>query len=149
MKNSSITLRCALLLLLVFGGAQFLQAYDFEVDGIYYNEVYNPVGKRAMVTYKVLIEDEEEEEDQKGLRGSESGYSGDITIPTTVTYKGTTYRVNSIGKCAFQNCRELTSVSIPSSVVTINDDAFRRSGLTSITIPSTVTTIGKRLFFGL
>ncbi len=40
----------------------------------------------------------------------------------------------------------MTSFTIPASVTTIEDDAFRESGLTSITIPSTVTTLGYEIF---
>lgn len=76
-------------------------AYDFEVDGIY----YNINGNKVTVT-------------------SGSGYSGDITIPEAVTYDGTTYTVTSIGYMAFYNCSGLTSVTIPKSVETIYSNAF-------------------------
>ena len=42
----------------------------------------------------------------------------------------------------------LTSVTIPGSVTTIGDYAFRKcTGLTSVTIPNSVTTIGSRAFY--
>ena len=47
---------------------------------------------------------------------------------------------------AFANNSTLTSVTIPSSVTTIGDLAFYSSGLTTITIPSSVTTIGNSAF---
>lgn len=40
----------------------------------------------------------------------------------------------------------ITSVTLPSSLVTIGDDAFRQNSLSSLTLPSGVETIGERAF---
>ncbi len=81
-----------------------------------------------------------------------SGYSsypyytyptGDLEIPSSVTYQGNTYSVNSIDVGAFWDCTGLTSVIIPNSVTDIGGLAFSNcTGLTSITIPSSVSHIG-------
>ena len=74
-------------------------------------------------------------------------YSGKISIPESVSYNGETRSVTAIGEGAFQDCTELTSVSIPSSVKTICDDAFRGCvSLPSIDIPNSVTKIWYRVF---
>ena len=76
----------------------------------------------------------------------ESSYSGNIVIPSTVEYDGVTCNVTSIGT-AFRNCSELTSVTIPNSVTSIDSYAFSGcSNLTSITIGNSVTSIGNYAF---
>ena len=112
-------------------GAFIANAYDFEVDGIYYNIFYNIDGNEAIVTYK-----------------SDQSYSGDITIPSTVTYNNTSYTVTAIGSAAFHNCIELNSITIPNSVTSIESDAFSGcTNLADINIPSTITNIGAYAFY--
>ena len=60
-----------------------------------------------------------------------SDISGSVIIPSTVTYNGTTYSVTSIGKRAFYDCSDLTSVTIPNSVTSIGWGAF--SGCSDLT----------------
>ena len=88
-------------------------AYDFAVNGIYYNKL----GETSVaVTYKDT---------------DYNSYSGSVVIPSTVTYDGKTYSVTSIGYEAFNNCSGLTSITIPESVTSIGYRAFYGcSGLT-------------------
>ena len=59
--------------------------------------------------------------------------SGDLIIPSTISYNGTTYSVTSIGDRAFYYCSGLTSVAIPNGVTSIGESAFYGcNGLTSI-----------------
>ena len=81
---------------------------------------------------------------------SYNGYTkptGSLTIPSSVSYGGHTYSINSIGESAFYSCTGLTSITIPNSVSSIGEIAFYDcTGLTSITIPNSVTSIGESAF---
>lgn len=77
-----------------------------------------------------------------------SGATGNIIIPENVTYSGNTYTVIRIGNSAFQNCTDLTGVTIPNTVTTIKAEAFSNCGFTSVTIPESVETIGMHAFAG-
>lgn len=55
--------------------------------------------------------------------------------------------VTSIGKYAFEYCRNLTSITIPESVTSIGEWAFSNcSSLSSVTIPNSVNSIGDEAF---
>ena len=93
-------------------------AYDFEVDGIYYNRN----GHEAQVTYN-------NNDDYN------NSYSGYVVIPETVIFEDATYPVTSIGYDAFRDSHELAGVFIPHSVTTISERAFAYCyNLTSIQV---------------
>ncbi len=85
-------------------------AHDFKVDGIYYNLLG---GDSVAVTYG-----------GSDLWDYSDEYFGSVTIPETVEYNSTTYRVTTIGDQAFYYCSSLTIVTIPNSVTSIGSFAF-------------------------
>ncbi len=112
-------------------------SYDFIVDNIYY-EILSETDKTVQVTYKNFV---------WATNTYTSDYSGDIVIPSTVTYNDINYTVTNIYDHAFIKCTELTSVSIPNTVTNIGECAFYScSKLKSITIPNSVTKIGDSAF---
>ena len=76
-------------------------------------------------------------------------YSGAITIPGTVTYKGRDFMVTKIGDDAFNWATKVTHVIIPRSVTTIGVNAFYLcTGLTTVKFSTFVTNIGENAFEG-
>jgi len=105
-----------------------VHAFDFEVDGIYYDII-----SAADLTVEVMSGD--------------SKYSGEVVIPSTVTYKSKVLTVTAIGDYAFFNCDSLTYVTIPKSVTSIGESAFLNCNiLTSVAIGENVTSIGESAF---
>ena len=84
--------------------AKYTNGYDVEIDGIYY--ILIKKAKVAEVTY------------------GRKKYNGKISIPEYIDYEGLKYDVKTIGSSAFSNCSELTSISIPNSVTSIEKSAF-------------------------
>ena len=151
-------------------------AYDFEVNGIFYNLISLEDGTRTAEVTRDSIEF--------------SYYSGEINIPPTVIYQGTSipvvrigekafqmpypavpldsteaipesedlggpttihvpFSVKEIGEAAFSCCRELTTVELADGLKNISYGAFwdcRK--LTKIYFPSTLESIGPRAFKG-
>lgn len=95
-------------------------ALDIEVNGIY----YYTYGTNAVVTHK-----------SDSIGNNISDYNGNVTIPSTVTYEGTTYTVTQIGYRAFYGCSGLTSITIPNTINAIDWGAFYGcGGLSSVNI---------------
>lgn len=88
-----------------------------EIDGVYY--VLNSENNTATVTYR--------------NQGKDS-YRGSVMIPSSIFYHGKEYEVTTIGDRAFENCYELYSVTIPSTIHTIEGGAFSNSYLEQINI---------------
>ena len=74
-------------------------------------------------------------------------YKGEVVIPETVMYNGINYEVVTIKSEAFKSCEELTSVTIPNSVMSIARRAFWGcNSLESITFGNKVDYIGEYAF---
>ena len=75
----------------------FASAYDFEVDGIYYN-----ITSMADLTVEVTSNGKYEEFYDYGYYWKNTTpYSGHITIPSTVNYNNRTFEITGIGIAAF------------------------------------------------
>lgn len=98
-------------------------AYDFEVDGIYYNVLSMEEGTvevthsgnnaTSFTTYR---------EGQYGYNWTTSftyyadSYVGNVIIPSSVTYQGRTFSVTKIGRAALFHQEKIEYISIPSSI---------------------------------
>jgi hypothetical protein len=100
MKKIFLSLVLAMVSLSVF-------AYDFFVDGMYFN-----ITSRENLTVEVS---------HKDFHGN---YSGDIIIPKKVIYNGQTYTVTAIGDDAFNNCDYLISLTIPVTITSKGNRVF-------------------------
>ena len=106
-------------------------AYDFVENGICYKLDFWNDGVAEVTDW--------------GEEGN--NYSGNITVPQTVTHDGETYTITQIGYFAFKDCPNLTGVSIPATVTEIGDHAFENcASLADVNIPENVATIGKAAF---
>ena len=123
-----------LVLVTCLSSALSATAYDLVIDGIYYNYV-GQIGLE--VTYKDT---------------NYNSYSGNVTIPPMIYLSnGIMYHVTGIGKNAFRNCNNLTSVNISQPQLgnfSIGDSAFYGcTYLTSVNIPFLTYIIGKYAFY--
>ena len=145
-------------------------AYDFEVDGIYYN-----ITSASQMTVEVTY-------GPNHTNGVENGgdYDGkNIVVPASVNYNGIQYAVTGIGTSAFSHekwrstgvgtynidshllsillpnsiiyignsafyrCVDLKGIKLPGNLQIIDNDAFNGvSNILSLIIPSSVNTIG-------
>ena len=122
-----IHFKSLILLFLAFLMPATATAYVIEVDGIEYDIDY--YGDQATV-YRLV----------------DRSYTGSITIPETVIWKDKTYTVTAIESSAFRYS-SMTSITIPSSVSYIREEAFEYcENLTSISLPNSITEISARLF---
>lgn len=74
-------------------------------------------------------------------------YSGDVVVPPTVTHDGVTYTVTGVGEwCMTDYDTGLKSVSLPETILTIDNYAFAGIVVTEMTIPNSVQTIDRSVF---
>ena len=105
-------------------------AFEFEVDGKYYNVINE---NSVEITFKDSLYNSYTEKD--------------IIIPNFVNYSGKEYKVTQIGKHAFAHCSGLHSIIIPESVIVIENSAFMScENLNIIELPNSIEEINKYAF---
>ena len=73
--------------------------------------------------------------------------TGDIKIPSNVEKDGVTYNVTSISKFAFDECKNITSITISNYITCIGSYAFEScENLKFVNIPNSVARIGANTF---
>lgn len=108
-------------ILLMFTFPVMLQAwaYNFIVDGIY----YNINADKSTVSVTTIS-------DHGTIVGG--AYSGDVIVPEYVEYNNNKYLVNAVGPHAFNACYSLNSVELPNTITSIGALAFKRCSLKAI-----------------
>lgn len=155
--------KCALgIFLLSFAFVPTL-AYDFEVDGIYYN-ITSMSDLEVGVTHN--------SQTSRFDIYPNTSYNGFVNIPSTVNYNNRSFTVTSvlpyamgsehtgcnvtsvslpntiktIGEYAFYKCQNLNECNLPQSLISIDLCAFSRTALNKVVIPENVITIGLSAF---
>lgn len=111
-------------------------AYDFMADGLCFNiksdstvqlTYYENVAQSSAPSYPEL--------------------SGDVVVPEYVTHDNRSYRVTSMDYYSFMNCQNITSISLPESIVNIPYRSMNNCGkLNSVTVSSSLKTIASQAF---
>lgn len=100
--------------------------YDFEDNGIYY-----------LIT--------SDDDLTCAVAPGNKAYAGNVVIPATATFEGTTYKVTAIARDAFSRCKRLKSIDI-GNVTKIGHKAFEYcTSLTTIDLKN-VTELGECAF---
>ena len=101
---------------------QSVRAYDFSAVAPTGQTLYYSInGNDVTLTYPTRVRNAGQ------LQGSWSGYTmpiGNLIIPDTVEYNGTSYNVSAIDSRALASCTGLINVSIPNNVTSIGSQAF-------------------------
>lgn len=119
-----------LTLLLLLGGIFKIAAYDFVVDGVYY-DIVSFTDRTCEVTRAPVS----------------TGYVGNVVVPDNVVYNSTTVKVIGIENSAFQGNEGLTGISLGNNLRDIGSNAFKGcTSLRSVAIPSGVKRIYSSAF---
>lgn len=125
-----VTLKSMLAVFMLLVSLTNVSAYNFQVDGIYY-DIVELYANTCSVT------------------SGDADYAGDVVIPEKVTYNSREFTVISINERAFYSDVNLQSVVIPNSVTAIAAYTFYNcTGLKSVTFGDKLKTIGNQAFYG-
>lgn len=120
----------------------FVNAYVVRIYGGSYMSGYSALGTRTNAPWATL-----------GTSLYEAKIEGSITEIGANSFRGETLNVvtitapvQTIGIQAFQNCKQLLGIDLPSTVKLIKSNAFSGAGLVAIGIPSGIKTIQENAF---
>ncbi len=132
-------LRAAVMSMAVLMAVEMLQAASITHNGIN----YTTSGQNATVAKYTITKATETSPADTAF------YKGDIVIPETFEYEGNTYTVVATAANSFLDCKQLTSVVLPETCVTIGRNSFKGcTALTKSPIPTTATSVGNGVFNG-
>ncbi len=106
---------------------------SFTVDGLTYAVIDGPYVELVGVSPSVILSEGSEAggvEESNENHASEAGVTN-LTLPETVSYKGVSHIVSSIGAYAFY-LSGVTSVMLPASVNDVDNRAFRSSDVANV-----------------
>lgn len=126
-----------------------------NVYGQYYAYDFSAAAPSGQTLYYKIYDSTQVSVVSPYTRSSDSNYvSGDLIIPETVSYCGTTYTVTELKTHdfmigAFFNCKTLTSIYVPNSVRYMGEYSFAYcSSLVSVHLPDSITYIPNMAFEG-
>ncbi len=141
-KNHKTTLLLVLAVMLSLTAS----AYDFSVrlnygDMLYFN-IVDAAKRQVKVVPPVTTGGD--------YYGSNPRPSGVLSIPSVVEHNGVSYEVVAIGERAFSGCSDIRTISIPTTVHTIEPYAFYGcSGIRgSVVVGESIRYIGNSAFYG-
>ena len=133
-----------------------IQAAEAELTGVPINEYTDPKTnvvyayddrtgtarvKRGRSTEYINLDEE-----TLPIPGSPEA-SGELIILDHITVNGSEYKVTSVGKCAFVNCKGITSVVIPETVTNIEEEALVScESMESLILPRHIASFGRAAF---
>ena len=120
---------------LLFISTQSVKAsYDFAVNDLYY-KIKSLEERTCILT-------------NSSGNAATSYYRGNIVVPSSVNFNGSSFKVVEIDAYAFNQC-DVTSVTIPNTINKIGYMAFYMcESLTSVKLPNTPLTISDKAFAG-
>ncbi len=110
-------------------------AFGYE-NGVLYNADFTKIYKAISIGEEYVMKSTVKEI-------ADYSFSGNETVKKVVFSAG----VTEIAYAAFADCSRLSTVELPTALVSIADRAFHDSGLKSITLPGTTRKVGGYAFF--
>jgi hypothetical protein len=118
-------------------------SYTYKGTTLYY--VIDPAIDAVLVAPMWPYFDEDNDESWSGFEKP----SGAVVVPDSVPFDGNMRAVTVVAHYAFYKCTEITSVTLPDSIIAIGTKAFYHcESLATVTIPGSVSTIGDWAFAG-